>query len=240
MTGKLAGKIAVVTGAASGIGLATTEALLAEGATVVMADRDEAALKALIKRLGDKAIPQITDLLDSDSCNAMVPEILAKVGHIDILHCNAGTYIGGDLVETDPATIDRMLNLNVNAVIKNVHAIIPHMTERGVGDIIITCSVAGNSAIPWEPVYSASKWAMTLLCPYDAPTAEQTRHPGRASKSRPRYLCAFGRLARRKLAQSKRRWGFDRTNRSIRGDCIYAHPHTNGHNTGHGRASHKF
>tara|TARA_B110000503_G_scaffold142364_1_gene238913 strand:+ start:4131 stop:4859 length:729 start_codon:yes stop_codon:yes gene_type:complete len=163
MTGKLAGKIAVVTGAASGIGLATTEALLAEGATVVMADRDEAALKALIKRLGDKAIPQITDLLDCDSCNAMVPEILAKVGHIDILHCNAGTYIGGDLVETDPATIDRMLNLNVNAVIKNVHAIIPHMTERGVGDIIITCSVAGNSAIPWEPVYSASKWAMTCF-----------------------------------------------------------------------------
>ena len=70
-------------------------------------------------------------------------------------------HIGGDLSETNPATIDRMLNLNVNAVMKNVHAVIPHMTERGSGDILVTCSVAGHSAIPWEPVYSASKWAMT-------------------------------------------------------------------------------
>ena len=78
--------------------------------------------------------------------------IIDRAGHIDILHCNAGTYIGGDLVETNPAEIDRMLNLNVNAVIKNVHAVIPHMTERGTGDIVVTCSVAGNTAAPWEPV----------------------------------------------------------------------------------------
>lgn len=157
------GKIAAVTGAASGIGLATTEALLAEGATVVMVDWDEEALTALTKRLGDKAIAQVTNLLDAESCNAMIPEILSKVDHIDILHCNAGTYIGGDLVETDPATIDKMLNLNVNAVIKNVHAVIPHMTERGTGDIIVTCSVAGNAPIPWEPVYSSSKWAVNCF-----------------------------------------------------------------------------
>jgi ribitol 2-dehydrogenase len=163
MTNILSGKIAVITGAASGIGLATTEALLAEGATVVMVDRDEAALKTLTARLGGKTIAQVTDLLDTASCNAMVPEILEKVAHIDILHCNAGTYIGGDLIETDPPTIDRMLNLNVNAVMKNVHSVIPHMSERGTGDIIVTCSVAGNAAIPWEPVYSASKWAINCF-----------------------------------------------------------------------------
>jgi ribitol 2-dehydrogenase len=156
-------KIAAVTGAASGIGLATTEALLAEGATVVMVDWDKKALTALTARLGDKAIAQVTNLLDADSCNAMVPEILKKIDHIDILHCNAGTYIGGDLDQTNPATIDRMLNLNVNAVIKNVHAVIPHMKDRKTGDIWITCSVAGHSAIPWEPVYSGSKWAMTCF-----------------------------------------------------------------------------
>ncbi len=163
MAFSLDGKVAAVTGAASGIGLATTEALLAAGAKVVMVDRDEDALAGLMQKLGDNAIPQITDLLDAESCNAMVPEILEKAGHIDILHCNAGTYIGGDLVETDPMTIDRMLNLNVNAVMKNVHAIIPHMTERGTGDIIATCSVAGNSAIPWEPIYSGSKWAINCF-----------------------------------------------------------------------------
>lgn len=163
MAEQLKGKIALVTGAASGIGLATVRALIGAGARVVMADRDEAALQKLVAELGDAAIPQVTDLLDVESCNAMVPEVLKKVGQIDILHCNAGTYIGGDLSETNPETIDRMLNLNVNAVMKNVHAVIPHMTERGSGDIIVTCSVAGHFPVPWEPVYSGSKWAITCF-----------------------------------------------------------------------------
>lgn len=163
MAERLNGKIAAITGAASGIGLATTKALLAEGATVVMVDRDTAALETLIAELGDKAIAQVTDLLDVDSCDAMIPEILDKVPHIDILYLNAGTYIGGDLDETNSAGIDRMLNLNVNAVMKNTLGVIPHMKERGVGDIWVTCSVAGHSAIAWEPVYSGSKWAITCF-----------------------------------------------------------------------------
>ena len=163
MAQSLQGKVALVTGAASGIGLATTRALIGQGVRVVMADRDGAALDRLAGELGEAATPQVTDLLDADSCDAMVPEALAKAGRIDILHCNAGTYIGGDLTETDAATIDRMLNLNVNAVMKNVHAVIPHMTEQGGGDIIVTCSVAGYFPVPWEPVYSASKWAITCF-----------------------------------------------------------------------------
>ncbi|WP_018001023.1 SDR family oxidoreductase [Paracoccus sp. N5] len=161
MSESLQGKVAVITGAASGIGLATTEALLAQGATVVMVDRNAEALAALTAKLGDKAIAQVTDLLDVDSCNAMIPEILEKVDHIDILYCNAGIYIGGDLTETTPEAIDRMLNLNVNAVMKNVWAVVPHMSARGTGDIVVTCSIAGHFPTYWEPVYSGSKWAIT-------------------------------------------------------------------------------
>lgn len=163
MTSSMDGKIAVITGAASGIGLATTRALLDAGAQVVMVDYNEAALTTLTAELGQNAIAQVTNLLDAKSCAAMVPEILQKVPHIDILHCNAGTYIGGDLVDTDTDTIDRMLNLNVNAVMKNVRDVIPHMMERKTGDIIVTVSVAGHMPIQWEPVYSGSKWAMTCF-----------------------------------------------------------------------------
>jgi ribitol 2-dehydrogenase len=161
MSDSLHDKIAVVTGAASGIGLATTKALLAEGASVVMVDGNEAALSDLAGSLGQTAIAQVTNLLDAESCNGMVPEILERVGHIDIMHCNAGTYVGGDLTETTPEAIDRMLTLNVNAVMKNVHAVLPHMIGRRTGDIIVTCSVAGHFPTYWEPVYSGSKWAIT-------------------------------------------------------------------------------
>ena len=157
------GKMAAITGAASGIGLATAKALMDAGATVVLVDRNEAALDEIVAASGGKAIAQVTDLLDADSCAAMIPEIVAKAGRIDILHCNAGTYIGGDLVETDATAIDRMLNLNVNAVIKNVHAVLPQMIQQGGGDIVVTCSFAGHAAIKHEPVYSASKYAITCF-----------------------------------------------------------------------------
>ena len=161
MSVSLQGKIAVITGAASGIGLATTKALLDQGARVVMVDWNKAALEDLTRELGANAVAQVTDLLDAESCAAMVPEILTKVDHIDILYCNAGTYIGGDLTETTSDAIDRMLNLNVNAVMKNVHDVIPHMIERKTGDIVVTCSIAGHFPTYWEPVYSGSKWAIT-------------------------------------------------------------------------------
>jgi ribitol 2-dehydrogenase len=159
----LQGKVAAVTGAASGIGLASTEAMISAGATVVLVDRDASALEAACARLGDRAIPLVIDLIEPESCASLLDGVLARAGRLDILHANAGTYIGGDLTETSHDAIDRMLQLNVNAVMKNVHTVVPHMVARGEGDIIVTSSVAGHFPVPWEPVYSASKWAMTCF-----------------------------------------------------------------------------
>ncbi len=159
----LTGKVAAVTGAASGIGLASSEAMIAAGATVILVDREERALNEACARLGSQAIPLVIDLLNPASCASLLEGVLARSSQLDIFHANAGTYIGGDLTETNLETIDRMLNLNVNAVMKNVHTVIPHMIARGTGDIIVTSSVAGHFPVPWEPVYSASKWAMTCF-----------------------------------------------------------------------------
>jgi len=163
MSSELAGKVAVVTGAAAGIGLASAGAMLAAGARVVLVDRDEAALRAIRQRHGDAVIPLIMDLLDPQSCATLVPQVLEKTGRIDILHANAGMYIGGDLVDADTDDIDRMLNLNVNVVMKNVRDVLPHMIERGSGDIVVTSSLAAHFPTPWEPVYASSKWAINCF-----------------------------------------------------------------------------
>ena len=160
MTQHFQGKVAAVTGAASGIGRASTEALLAAGARVVLIDRDEKALITACAALGEHAIPLVLDLLDSKQCASLVPEILARAGPLDIFHANAGLYVGGDLVDASHDAIDRMLNLNINVVMKNVRDVLVHMTERKTGDIIVTSSLAAHFPTPWEPVYASSKWAI--------------------------------------------------------------------------------
>lgn len=163
MTRELEGKIAAVTGAASGIGLASAEAMLAAGARVLLVDRDEAALAAVCDKHGNAAIPLVIDLLDPQACASMMPRILDTAGQLDIFHANAGSYVGGDLVDADTSAIDRMLNLNVNVVMKNVHDVLPHMIERRSGDIIVTSSLAAHYPTPWEPVYASSKWAINCF-----------------------------------------------------------------------------
>ena len=163
MARELEGKVACVTGAASGIGLASTEALLAAGARVVMVDRDEAAMQALCDKHGGALIPLHINLLDAKDCKTLLPRVLELAGQLDILHANAGSYVGGDLVDNDTDAIDRMLNLNVNVVMKNVHDVLPHMIARRTGDIIVTSSLAAHFPTPWEPVYASSKWAINCF-----------------------------------------------------------------------------
>lgn len=158
--GKLQGKVAAVTGAASGIGLECARIMLEEGATVVLIDRAADRLQALCAELGPNARPLVVDLLDGAQVSAMLPRIEAAAGPLDILHANAGAYVGGAAAEGDPDAWDRMLNLNINAAFRCVRAVLPSMIERRTGDIIFTSSVAGVVPVVWEPIYTASKFAV--------------------------------------------------------------------------------
>ncbi|BCH67174.1 SDR family NAD(P)-dependent oxidoreductase [Agrobacterium vitis] len=160
MTDIMKGKVAAITGAASGIGLACAKILLAEGATVVLIDRAKDKLDALCAELGERAKPLVVDLLNGPEVSAMLPRILEVAGGLDIFHANAGAYIGGAVAEGDPDAWDRMLNLNINAAFRSVHAVLPHLIAQKSGDILFTSSIAGVVPVVWEPIYTASKFAV--------------------------------------------------------------------------------
>ncbi|ARJ68672.1 SDR family oxidoreductase [Paracoccus contaminans] len=161
MAQHMQGKVAAVTGAASGIGLACARALLDEGATVVLVDRAEDRLTSLCAELGERAKPLAMDLMDGAQVDALAERAEALAGApLDILHANAGAYVGGPAAEGDPDAWDRMLHLNINAAFRCVRAVLPGMIARKTGDIIFTSSVAGVVPVVWEPVYTASKFAV--------------------------------------------------------------------------------
>ncbi|MDB5586239.1 MAG: rbtD [Devosia sp.] len=156
----LSDRVAAITGAASGIGLECARTLLDAGARVALVDRDEAKLRDICAGLGERALPVVIDLTNAASVATMLPKILDWAGQLDIFHANAGSYVGGPIAEGDPDQWDRMLNLNINAAFRSVHAVLPHMIARKTGDIIMTSSIAGLVPVVWEPIYTASKHAI--------------------------------------------------------------------------------
>ncbi|MEM5400182.1 SDR family oxidoreductase [Paraburkholderia unamae] len=160
MSESIKGKVAAITGAASGIGFACARAFVDEGAKVVLIDRAEDRLAKCCAELGPNALPLAMDLLNPADHAAMLPRILDLAGGLDIFHANAGAYIGGEVANGNPDEWDRMLNLNINAAFRSVHAVLPHMIAQKSGDIIFTSSVAGVVPVVWEPIYTASKFAV--------------------------------------------------------------------------------
>ena len=98
--------------------------------------------------------------MDGPGVSGMLPKILDLAGGLDILHANAGAYVGGPVADGDPDAWDCLLNLNVNAAFRSVHAVLPHMIAQKSGDIIMTSSIAGLVPVVWEPIYTASKFAV--------------------------------------------------------------------------------
>jgi ribitol 2-dehydrogenase len=160
MTQQLSGKVAAVTGAASGIGLECARTLHAAGARVVLIDRDAARLDELVAEIGDGAFAVKADLFDRTQVDGLKDSILAVAGGLDIFHANAGSYVGGPVVDGDPDEWERMLNLNINSTFRAVRSVLPHLVAQKSGDVILTSSIAGLVPVVWEPIYTASKFAV--------------------------------------------------------------------------------
>ncbi|ABV11843.1 hypothetical protein CKO_00689 [Citrobacter koseri ATCC BAA-895] len=160
MNTSLNGKVAAITGAASGIGLECAKTLLAAGAKVVLIDREGEKLKKIVAELGDNAFALQIDLFNTGQVDNLLAGIIELAGGLDIFHANAGAYIGGPVAEGDPDVWDRVLNLNINAAFRCVRAVLPHMIAQKSGDIIFTSSIAGVVPVIWEPIYTASKFAV--------------------------------------------------------------------------------
>ncbi|EMX8468573.1 SDR family oxidoreductase [Serratia marcescens] len=153
-------KVAAITGAASGIGLACAKTLLDAGAKVVLIDREGEKLNKLVTELGENAFALQVDLMKPEQVDNMLYEILNLTGRLDIFHVNAGAYIGGPVEEGDPDVWEQVLNLNINAAFRCVRAVLPEMIKQKTGDIIFTSSIAGVVPVIWEPIYTASKFAV--------------------------------------------------------------------------------
>lgn len=160
MTMSLQGKVALLTGASSGIGLATGHALVAEGVHVVAVARSTDKLAEFAASAPEAITIISADVTDAGTADAVVAETVKQLGRLDIVLPNAGIYVGGDLVGTAQADIAALVATNVTGVMTLVRAALPHLIAQGAGDILVTSSVSGHQDIEWEPVYSASKHAV--------------------------------------------------------------------------------
>ena len=164
---EIKGRIAVVTGAGSGIGRATAAALAREGADLVLADVNDDRLeesRSEIGKLGRKALAVHTDVSKRGDVQALFDKSIAEMGRVDILMNNAGVHISGPVEKIPLADWEWIIGINLWGVIHGVSVFLPHMLERGSGHIINTASMAGllGMADPSIP-YTTTKFAVMGL-----------------------------------------------------------------------------
>ena len=165
-TQPLAGKVAFVTGASSGIGEATAIALAGAGAAVAIGARRRDRLDALAGKLrdGDARVLQLDlDVTDEQACTAAVARTREEFDGLDVLVNNAGVMLLGTIVGADTEDWRRMIQTNVMGLMYMTHAAIEGMVEQGSGDIVNVSSVAGRQARKGAGVYNASKWAVNAF-----------------------------------------------------------------------------
>jgi len=155
--GRLAGKVAIITGGANGIGLATAILFVREGAKVVVADRARGALDQIESKMDDVTFVQ-TDLLADEQIKSMVEATISKYGKIDILVNNAGIVTHGNAVDISLETWQRTLDINLTAAYRCCHYVIPHIVSGGGGSVIMIASINGGTCgIMDSAAYASSK-----------------------------------------------------------------------------------
>lgn len=162
----LSGKVALVTGASSGIGEATAHALARLGAEVAIGARRADRLSSLVSELekhGGRALSLELDVTDEQACRDAVARTWSELGRLDILVNSAGLMLLGPIVEADTEDWRRMMSTNVLGLMYMTHAAVPGMVEQGSGDIVNISSVAGRVARSGAGVYNASKWAVNAF-----------------------------------------------------------------------------
>ncbi|MFQ5623862.1 MAG: SDR family oxidoreductase [Paracoccaceae bacterium] len=160
---RLAGKTAIVTGAASGFGAGIARKFISEGARVMIADINGEAAEAVAAELGENALAQVVDISRADSVNAMAQDAIAAFERLDILVNNAGvTHLPKPLEDVSEEDFDRVLAVNVKSVYLTARALVPHFKANGSGAILNIASTAGVSPRPRLNWYNASKgWMIT-------------------------------------------------------------------------------
>jgi len=162
-TMNFAGKVALVTGAGRGIGLAIAEGLAKRGASLVLFDINEENLAAATEACKAYGVPvtgKLLDVSDEDAVRAAVAEAIQEFGQVHILINNAGIYIANDFLTSDSSVWKRSIDINILGTMYPTHAVLPHMIEHGYGRIVNIGSVAGVYGINYFVDYSMTKGAI--------------------------------------------------------------------------------
>ncbi|HWC80055.1 MAG TPA: SDR family NAD(P)-dependent oxidoreductase [Pseudonocardiaceae bacterium] len=166
MAGQLDGRVALVTGASSGIGEATAKTLAKEGAAVVIAARRTdrlAKLDAELQSLGARSLVVELDVTDEQACRDAVARTVETFGGLDIVINNAGVMLLGKIVGADTTDWTRMVHTNLLGSMYIAHAALPHLLERK-GSLVQVSSVAGRVARLGSGGYNATKWGINAFC----------------------------------------------------------------------------
>ena len=163
MAGRLQDKVALITGAGSGIGRATAERFAEEGAKVVAADLKAETAQATADAIGGDAFGVGIDVTDRASIAAVIEETVGRFGGLDVLVCNAGVTIVGSVMDLSEEQWDKELDTNLKSVFLCAKEAWPHLEARGGGSILSTASMAGQWAIPADAAYCASKAGLIML-----------------------------------------------------------------------------